>query len=819
MGIITRAINKANLNPQLEGATTPGMQNWQDLVPLMYTAMGYFGYQPPQTFYQLVNSLSSWEFIVDDKIARTIASLPIKIRAMQKKSSRKFLPASEAVYHKTSMQKMDRIKKHYYLKDAGIEVVEITDHPFYDLMRTPNPVDVRFTFMYATAMRLELAGMCGWYKVRGKNGLPMELWPLPLTWTGELKPVPDTKTIIAGYLYLDGNIRETFKLDEILFFKLPHLKGPWEGMSAIKSQMYPYSIDDQQQKQVYNIFKNQAMFGNVFSTDKDLQTQQITDIHAQLSATYQGAKNAGKALVLHSGLKQGKGLQTSFRDLMLDVVNENVRDKMLSSHSISPSNVGMTKSSNRANMESAQESFYTDCITPRLMLIEEHIEQKLLTEYDDGFTCDFELPAFEDANEKRQQEDSDIKNMVMMPNEVRLARGLQSDPTLEGVWFVPNTMVALKDGKVDEALSPPKPVPVPFGGQPKPGGEVPPVKPGQEQKEPGKPAAGAVEPAKEPNKGGPGSGRHPEGGEGAEKTARAWKKVEAGDIVSGLVVGSHIPNQDSISATLNDYETIGVREVPMDIFSLQPGNEPLANEIRESGRIDPLIVVVDGHPDGMAYILEGSHRIDALKYLGVKSFPALVVLDKEGLEKNGKKATKGGPGSGRHPEGLSKDVHLKISQRQSSELNENQHGAINQYNMTGPVMNKDLRNGKSSDLAKRLDGAFEKTSGLAGDVELYRIVGDPIFIPKEGGSFVDKGFCSTTIDLKTASSLKGQLPGMSNKATIIKIVAPQGAKALCINNGLGLSRFHGEQEVLLPRGCKFDVVKNDGKNIELRIKQ
>ena len=323
--------------------------------------------------------------------------MPIKIRAMQKKSSRKFLTASEAIYHKTSMQKMNRIKRHYYLKDAGLDVVEITDHPFYDLMRTPNPIDVRFTFMYATAMRIELSGMCGWYKVRGKNGLPMEIWPLPITWTGELKPVPDTKTIIAGYLYMDGNIRETFRLDEILFFKLPHLKGPWEGMSAIKSQMYPYSIDDQQQKQVYNIFKNQAMFGNVFSTDKDLQTQQISDIHAQLQATYQGAKNAGKALVLHSGLKQDKGLQTSFRDLMLDVVNENVRDKMLSSHSISPSNVGMTKSSNRANMESAQESFYTDCITPRLMLIEEHIEQKLLTEYDDGFTCDFELPTFKDV--------------------------------------------------------------------------------------------------------------------------------------------------------------------------------------------------------------------------------------------------------------------------------------------------------------------------------------------------------------------------------------------------------------------------------------
>jgi len=477
MGIITDFV-KMNLNPQLSGENNM-RSNMDELVPLMYTAMGYFGYQPPQTFYQLVNSLSSWEFIANDKIARTIASLPIIIRAMQKKSSRKFCTYAEAKYHKTTMAKMNRVKRFYYMKDAGLSIVEITDHPFYDLMRTPNAIDVRFTFMYATAMRIELAGTCGWYKVYGKDNLPIELWPLPLTWTGELKPVPDTQTIIGGYLYMDGNIRETFKLNEILYIRLPHLKGPWEGMSAIKSQMYPYSIDDQQQKQMYNIFKNQAMFGNVFATDKDLVKTQIDAIHEQLASTYQGAKNAGKALVLHSGLKQEKGLQTTFRDLMVDVINENVRDKMLSSHAISPSNVGMTKSSNRANMESAQESFYTDCITPRIMLIEEHIEQKLLPEYDDGFTCDFEIPAFENANEKREQEDSDIKNAVLTPDEVRISRGLESDPSIAGVRFVSNTMVAIKDGKVDEDLSPPKPAPVPFGGEPKPEDAKEPVKPNE----------------------------------------------------------------------------------------------------------------------------------------------------------------------------------------------------------------------------------------------------------------------------------------------------------------------------------------------------
>jgi hypothetical protein len=151
-------------------------------------------------------------------------------------------------------------------------------------------------------------------------------------------------------------------------------------------------------------------------------------------------------------------------------------------------------------------------------------------------------------------------------------------------------------------------------------------------------------------KGGPGSGHHghagrpgkrggssPGKGGGmskAERKARGWEKVAEGDVVSGLEVLHDIPNTGSIRATFSspeDYETIGLREVPMSEFTLQPGEYELAERIEDSGKLKPLIVIVDGHPDGMGYVLEGSHRIDALAALEVSTFPALVVLDHEKL--------------------------------------------------------------------------------------------------------------------------------------------------------------------------------------------
>ena len=110
--------------------------------------------------------------------------------------------------------------------------------------------------------------------------------------------------------------------------------------------------------------------------------------------------------------------------------------------------------------------------------------------------------------------------------------------------------------------------------------------------------------------------------------------------VNRLLIGDEVPNTSSIAASLVDYEVLsGIREVPFSAFT-QMGSlkyysvdeehrtKALAEEIDQSGVINPLIVVEDIEGP---YILEGAHRSDALRELGVDIFPALVVLDLESL--------------------------------------------------------------------------------------------------------------------------------------------------------------------------------------------
>ena len=112
----------------------------------------------------------------------------------------------------------------------------------------------------------------------------------------------------------------------------------------------------------------------------------------------------------------------------------------------------------------------------------------------------------------------------------------------------------------------------------------------------------------------------------------------SGDVVDGRTVLEDVPNVGSISASFNEGEYVelpGIREVPVAAFDSKPTDlfyaaddiqrtRALAEEIKASGEISPLIVGVDAEGP---YIIEGAHRLGALNLLGAKSFPAVVVQE------------------------------------------------------------------------------------------------------------------------------------------------------------------------------------------------
>ena len=99
---------------------------------------------------------------------------------------------------------------------------------------------------------------------------------------------------------------------------------------------------------------------------------------------------------------------------------------------------------------------------------------------------------------------------------------------------------------------------------------------------------------------------------------------------------------NSAQASFYDFEIVpGVKNVPIQkLEPFLPGYDSphemrriqsLSEQINQSKQIEPLFIGVDS--TGIPYIMEGQHRIRALKSLGYDEVPARLVVDMDEIEK------------------------------------------------------------------------------------------------------------------------------------------------------------------------------------------
>lgn len=133
---------------------------------------------------------------------------------------------------------------------------------------------------------------------------------------------------------------------------------------------------------------------------------------------------------------------------------------------------------------------------------------------------------------------------------------------------------------------------------------------------------------------------------------KMYPEVQEGDRVDGREVLGQVDNMSSIGASFSNYLILeGIREVDFNQFDMPPDITPrtkeLAEKIKQSSELTPLIVGIDHKGP---YIVEGSHRYDALKILGATKIPAVVVLDLDELQRE-ERSLRYSPDQPRDPDG------------------------------------------------------------------------------------------------------------------------------------------------------------------------
>ena len=416
------------------------------LVSSYVSARGSTTLMPEKPYSQLVDAYRSWVYTCIDKIAKSVAMVPLRLFVYRRKGV-KVVDLSWRSSYKALPKNGER---KYFLKEMGLDREEIFNHPFLTLINHPNSFMTRFMLWYETMIRLELGGLCGWLKIMNGLRIPSQIWPLPLTKYARLTPKVSSKLDLEYWDYRDGEVVQQFKPDEILLFKYPNPASPFMPMSPLMAQTYPYDIDLFLMQQQKALFEHGAMPGLHLTTEQRLGTEQVKELKELIDAQFAGAVKSGETLITHSGLKAEK-LGMTGREAMIKEVARYARDKLITGFDLSPGKLGLVEDINRANMEALNETYILECLFPRCMMIEEVMETFFLPTYDEGLTCDFDLPEYGDKAIKILERQTNLNTLYSSINEERALEGREPVPWGDKPW-VSFTMTQV-------GATPPTPVP------------------------------------------------------------------------------------------------------------------------------------------------------------------------------------------------------------------------------------------------------------------------------------------------------------------------------------------------------------------------
>jgi phage portal protein BeeE len=413
-----------------------------------------FGTGGGQSYAQLVECYRSWVYTSIDKIAKTVATRPLRLYTLRQKGGQKLLdPCGVLVQLKQIGMASERA---YALKEMGLEKREILEHPFLERLHRPNGIMSRMVLWYETMIRMELGGFCGWYLPKNGLGLPGEIWPLPLTKGATLKPKISGNMQIEEWIYQDGSVRKTFKPEEILPLKYPNPASPWEGFSPLMAQQHPYDIDLFLMQQQRALLKNMGVPGIHLHTEQQLLKERLTEMLEQIREQWGSATQSGKPLITHSGLKAEK-TGWSNKDMNVTGLAKYSREKTITSYDLSEAKLGLEVPSNRANMEVLDETFEKECIGPKCTLLEEQINTFFLPRYDQGIFAEFDQPDIGNREFELLETEMEFKNFALTVNGYLKRKGRPTVPW-GNVPFIPFTVVPWGE-------EPPEPTPPPKEGE------------------------------------------------------------------------------------------------------------------------------------------------------------------------------------------------------------------------------------------------------------------------------------------------------------------------------------------------------------------
>ena len=381
-------------------------------------------------FDMAVKAFTSWVYRCCTLNANSVAKLSLKLYSQKETSSKSTARVNQIpVTTKTYDSYLRNTSLKYYIKKKDIDIEEIEDHPFLDLMKIVNDQRNEFDLKNETELFLELTGNSYWYlvpsRMRGENGryLPSAIWVLP---ANRMKIIPSKQTFISHFELRQEGFGEPIRYEpeEIVHFRFPNPQDILYGMGPLQGAANAVDVNQYIKDYEVGLFKNQARPDFVIKMEKDVrmnEPERARFIEMWKDTYGRGTQSAGKFGVLPGGMDL-KEIGWSPKDLSFLIGRNLTKEEICNCFGVPMSKV-QTQDVNRANAEVGEVTYQRDTISPRLRLMEQKITEKLLPIYDSKLFRVFEENIPLDKEFRVTERDSNLKNGYSSINEERKIDG------------------------------------------------------------------------------------------------------------------------------------------------------------------------------------------------------------------------------------------------------------------------------------------------------------------------------------------------------------------------------------------------------------
>ncbi|MCV2868527.1 phage portal protein [Defluviimonas sp. WL0002] len=241
-------------------------------------------------------------------------------------------------------------------------------HPVVDLMQRPNPGQGRAELFEALYGQLLLSGN-GYLEAVGPGGLPKELHVLR---SDRMSVVPGADGWPVAYEYAVGARKHRFDMsgpvDPVCHIRSFHPQDDHYGLSPLQAAAVAIDVHNSASAWSKSLLDNAARpSGAIVYRGVDgqgsLSADQYDRLLSEMEAHHQGARNAGRPMLLEGGL-DWKPMGFSPSDMEFQKTKEAAAREIAVAFGVPPMLLGIPGDATYANYQEANRAFYRLTVLP-----------------------------------------------------------------------------------------------------------------------------------------------------------------------------------------------------------------------------------------------------------------------------------------------------------------------------------------------------------------------------------------------------------------------------------------------------------------------